>query len=483
MQIKVILQSVIATGDMYSLVPAMLLEPDLHIIIVHTSDSSSTVIQDFYRQSLGEINYHRQVHHLNYDGVFRKIDCRTTARSALVGKGYLKPQEDLHVTPLPISYGTRYLAAAYRQGAASARHRLSQAWALEQRSSIATIQAWWQSHNVNTGLATVVLWNRYSGTNGGAHPEHDTDIKGQEQLIRLARRKNWQIILTGDSPPLAAEQQEQIQLLLRYPEVIDLTTFWNQTNWPGHSRACQLKTWYCLAKMAPVIHLGMLSGALEPVAMLGGQVVYMINPKCFGSARMKAWENIPELAYRRVELSTPPRAAGKFLVSERSTLNGIKQKQQQTNRFFVEATQLTWRAAARQCRHAAAKLEIITGTLHKQAAKMTTTAAWIALEGFARDYIHSLQALFVDAYAWQSHVVAPLQRGLAIGRDRYRQLQITSSALEETWQKAHASGTLMLPPAVEQKISTYPAGFAEEDLEKVSRELARAAGHLPQMKK
>jgi hypothetical protein len=174
----------------------------------------------------------------------------------------------------------------------------------------------------------LVLWSRFTGKKGEYHPEHDTSFHGIAQMAWMAAELGYYVIIAGDKPILHENVINQFQRKRRFDEIVaeidhyygemrcyNLTEFWTEPQWKFLSsgkRMMQFKIYELLHLNCDVRHLGMRSGNLEALALLGYFVRYMEEEKSYGGERMVAWHGT-SIGYERILLHEPPTRVGKFI--------------------------------------------------------------------------------------------------------------------------------------------------------------------------
>lgn len=163
----------------------------------------------------------------------------------------------------------------------------------------------------------LVLWSRQSGKKGGAHLEMDSSYTAIRQLAKFFSDKAT-VLLTGDE-----RNGKLAQIASWYPHVIDVSTMWDDKSpfWTKSSGAKDDRSWgekfagnTYLAQFAfykylagdyNVIHLGMRSGMLESMSLMGMTTFYMEPTVCGSTKRMLAFSdaNIP---YHRIQIGGLP---------------------------------------------------------------------------------------------------------------------------------------------------------------------------------
>lgn len=214
------------------------------------------------------------------------------------------------------------------------------------KSKDEAIADWLRDKNIPThGNSIAILWSRFSGKKGDIHLEHDTSYQGIRQLVLELAPKYQTVIIAGDpsATPNGAKKYDEIATAYGV-NVFNLTGFWETDKenpkliaWGGNTRLGQLKLYDYLdryfvpankkaaQKHEGLKHLGARSGNLELMAMLGHTVRYMEEPDSQGGTRMKAWHHHADgktrsggdaTGYERIMISRPPTRSGKYLVDK-----------------------------------------------------------------------------------------------------------------------------------------------------------------------
>lgn len=165
----------------------------------------------------------------------------------------------------------------------------------------------------------LVLWSRQSGKRGGAHFELDTGYAGIRQLVEYFAPAKATVLLAGD------ESKGKLgEIASRYPQVIDIAEMWKDEFWKTHFAKvpvlAQLAFFKFLAEDYNVVHLGMRSGMLETMGLLGMQTFYMEPAPCPSGGRMVAFVQAG-IPYTRIAIQEPPGLTG--LAGQQSIRNGI----------------------------------------------------------------------------------------------------------------------------------------------------------------
>ncbi len=158
----------------------------------------------------------------------------------------------------------------------------------------------------------VVLWSRQSGKRGGAHIELDSSFAGIKQLAALFCG-NCSVILAGDEKfksPHDKSDGKLAAIAKSLPNVVDLSNMWDDPLWAkfkenGVNRLAQLLVYRHLAESHAVVHVGMRSGNLEGMALLGMKTFFLEPETCKTGDRMIAFEE-GGIPYCRIQLKRMP---------------------------------------------------------------------------------------------------------------------------------------------------------------------------------
>ena len=135
----------------------------------------------------------------------------------------------------------------------------------------------------------LVLWSRQSGKKGGAHLELDSSYEGIRQLAHYfaVESPRATVLLAGD------ERNGKLAYLgTQDAHVIDVSEMWKGPVWTrlfGEATFLgQFAFFKYLANDYNVIHLGMRSGVLEAMALLGMETFYL-EPVSLETGSGKGW--------------------------------------------------------------------------------------------------------------------------------------------------------------------------------------------------
>jgi hypothetical protein len=184
----------------------------------------------------------------------------------------------------------------------------------------------------------VVLWSRFTGKKGEYHPEHDTSFKGMAQMAWLATALGYFVVIAGDKPIVHGAVRDPLKRAQRYAALassieryygecrcFNLTEFWTEADWKALSlgkRVAQYQIYELLHRTCDVRHLGMRSGNLEALALLGYFTSYMEEEQSYGGGRMVAWHGT-EIGYERILLKEPPTRVGRYIHHDLKLKQGV----------------------------------------------------------------------------------------------------------------------------------------------------------------
>ncbi|MEU6601856.1 hypothetical protein [Streptomyces flaveolus] len=349
------------TGDMFGTAAALVVNPKLHVTVL-TGPKHPDQVGGFLRNSLEpaiQARYQRDLVKLrNKPGITPEAlaagekDLRTRfekERAAEFARVHVLYSEDPHglytsVTrkdellpheladpPVPENLRSVHL----QRPVAHSTHEVTERWGTQGHERNKIRAAWGLSGTPDTRATAflaeqgvpdndkyVVLWSRFSGKNGGAHPQHDTSVTGLRQIID-ALPDDVTVIIAGDKRPSGADRYQE--LAQTHPNVFDLTEFWKQPAWRSHfpnaTRADQFKVFDSLAqKGADLKHLGFRSGNLEPYALIGHQVRYLEEAGNLQAGRLEPWHST--VGYERITISKVPTLTGQWVTHEVSQAGG-----------------------------------------------------------------------------------------------------------------------------------------------------------------
>ncbi len=178
---------------------------------------------------------------------------------------------------------------------------------------------------VTKGQKYVILWTRFSGKDGGAHPELDDSWTGVGQVIHGLLKANQNVIVVGrprtgkDIPTKINEHLDALDEDDAVPR--DRMQIWGEY-WKkdggdpnkkiiGPSRAAEYaiflrmisSEWNC-----PLVHLGMRSGAMDAAALLGMRTLFIEDRNNQQIARTTKWTGSgnDNPLYKRIDVDELP---------------------------------------------------------------------------------------------------------------------------------------------------------------------------------
>jgi hypothetical protein len=172
----------------------------------------------------------------------------------------------------------------------------------------------------------LVLWSRQSGKKGGAHFELDTSYQGIRQLVGHFAPAKATVVLAGDE-----RNGKLAEIASGSPQVVNVAGMWDDQFWKDNFASvnvlAQLALFKFLAEDYNVVHLGMRSGMLETMALLGMKVFYMEPAPCPSGTRMLAFQRVG-IPYSRIQIKEPPGLTG--LAGQQAIVRGVKAPSLQT---------------------------------------------------------------------------------------------------------------------------------------------------------
>lgn len=154
----------------------------------------------------------------------------------------------------------------------------------------------------------LVLWSRQSGKRGGAHIELDSSYEGIRQLARYfaINQASATVLLAGDESKsggkLAGLATESVQ-------IVNISNMWEDSAWtkdplksaPYLGQFAFFKHW---SRLFNVVHLGMRSGILEAMSLMGMTTFFMEPDVCPSGSRMLAFSRAA-VPYTRIQIEAP----------------------------------------------------------------------------------------------------------------------------------------------------------------------------------
>jgi hypothetical protein len=157
----------------------------------------------------------------------------------------------------------------------------------------------------------VVLWSRQSGKSGGAHLELDSSFQGIRQLAEAFCATNRAtVVLAGDE-----RGTKMHDLAARSVHIVNATEMWKAPVWErmfGDAKfLAQFAFFKYLADDYNVVHVGMRSGLLEAMALLGMQTFYLEGVGSQSGNRMLAFSS-NGITYTRIQIDRAPGLTGRL---------------------------------------------------------------------------------------------------------------------------------------------------------------------------
>jgi len=225
--------------------------------------------------------------------------------------------------PRSITAVTGLLANIWESNPEAARAAVARAWKVgklppeQQRALFDYMNQVFAKTNVNMRKNIVVLWSRKSGKRGGAHLELDSSYKGIRQLAWNFAEvdKRSTVLLAGDESNFKMEQYARNEL-----QIVNVTNMWDAPVWKDvfgdATFLAQFAFYKYLAIDYNVVHVGMRSGMLEAMALLGMQTFYLEGHGSGSGERMLAFSHAG-ITYTRVQIEDAPSLTGRISESQK----------------------------------------------------------------------------------------------------------------------------------------------------------------------
>ena len=168
----------------------------------------------------------------------------------------------------------------------------------------------------------VVLWSRQSGKLGGAHLELDSSFKAIRQLAEQFAVVNMRatVVLAGDE-----KDTKMAQFANTSPHIVNATNMWKAPVWTAMfgeaTFLAQFAFFKYLAEDYNVVHVGMRSGMLESMALLGMTTFYLEGAGSGSGDRMLTFSRAG-IPYARVQIEDAPGITGR--ISETKNLHTME---------------------------------------------------------------------------------------------------------------------------------------------------------------
>jgi hypothetical protein len=328
-----IFQAGYMSGDSYSASAYLAIDPDARIILVKDSkepqDKTGSAVLKFYRECglAGRVDLFdisqttiqaKQLWTTVKDNYKQRAPAppkqtftgAPTTTPQLLSRFYydIAPQNSW---PRSITAVTGLLANVFESSYGESAQKVAALWKIGKFDTDTKFALWEYAGTrfAKTGVGNirkniVVIWSRQSGKNGGAHVELDSSYAGIKQLVDYFAPAKATVILAGDerNGKLAA-------LAAGSTQVVNCAEMWKDQFWSDHfagvSVLAQLAFFKFLEEGFKVIHVGMRSGMLETMGLLGMTTFYLEPDVCPSGDRMLAFSraNIP---YTRIQIQAPP---------------------------------------------------------------------------------------------------------------------------------------------------------------------------------
>lgn len=341
-----LLQCSYMPGDTFGVSAALALIPDLTLILVidrNLADNKDSQIRGFYTEC-GQQGRVRELDITNFKAPTKRIwrefhtssDTRSVPAAVTWEGNYndavaVAKKNDVqkvnmvlsHIYrdlcgnswPAPIEEVTGWVGKQFEAGGEAALKKVAESWKMATISTnmSETLDGYIKAKKLDQlRKNVVVLWSRQSGKRGGAHIELDSSFAGIKQLAAFFCA-NYSVILAGDEKFKGADGKSDGKLAAiakNLPFVTDLSNMWDDPLWKdfkvnGVNRLAQLLVYHHIAEHHNVIHIGMRSGNLEGMALLGMKTFFFEPDTCPTGDRMVAFEN-GGIPYCRIQLTRMP---------------------------------------------------------------------------------------------------------------------------------------------------------------------------------
>ncbi|MEZ5403605.1 MAG: hypothetical protein R2729_28250 [Bryobacteraceae bacterium] len=331
-------QSAYMSGDQFAVGAALRSEASSRLILLHTAAEVNKAkdLVKFYATSCGLTGARLlPVQVSNSNLAFRECSGVVTARATGQTPAPTIPQlaflAGLHSKARLYSVGgaTSTVAAAVLSGSPDMVTQWSKVDPSKNSYWAYRVDKFLQG-KVTANQPYVILWTRFSGKDGGAHPELDDSWTGLGQVIHRLLEDGRNIIVVGrprsgkDIPTKLNAHLNELDRVKVAPRTNlkiwgeywkkDPTHF--NTKITGASRAAEYgiflrmttAPWNC-----KIVHLGMRSGAMDAAALLGMRTLFVEEHGNQQIDRTTKWTGIANSnrLYKRVEVSELPTATAK----------------------------------------------------------------------------------------------------------------------------------------------------------------------------
>jgi hypothetical protein len=315
---RVIIQGGYMTGDQFGISGALTLDASLVVLVLkqttHPKDQTGLMLKLYESATGGAAGRVGSLTVVDAVTMYKKltkspvkfraedvsdVDIRNALNALNIEKG--------DVQFLTVGIATSILGD--QAGDRYARSDIEATW-VDPRLNDEELQMFLQGRRIYTNGKYLFLWIRMSGRTGGAHAELDTGREALSKVLpELESQTGRTAVLVGDAFDKAG----------RFATTIDMIEYWKKfapftryKDIPGRKAQLSLYNYMFRAKY-DVVHLGMRSGVLESVALLGMAVIYLEerdNPQ-----RDRMLKLVGGIAnYKQLELEKPPTRTGQVLV-------------------------------------------------------------------------------------------------------------------------------------------------------------------------
>jgi hypothetical protein len=325
-----------SSGDMFGIGASALLKDNLHVVVYQYDkdgqDHAGTMVE-FFAALLTEKRVKHAKLEKKVSNPSRKHELISKAMVASIAELMAETQTFCWIAPY--NMGTYFLMNRFPLGGETARARIREGFQVDYKEINPKIAEFVTQKTLPLDALCnrriLVLWSRFSGKKGYYHAEHDSSFHGIAQLVWLATELGYYVIIAGDKPVVHTKVEEPGRRAGRYDEIclavaahygqprcFNMTEFWTELEWKNlkASRITQFHVYEHLHRHCDVRHLGMRSGNMEALALLGYFVRYMEEVGSWGGPRMEAWHG-KGIGYERILLKQPPTRLGKYLQQDR----------------------------------------------------------------------------------------------------------------------------------------------------------------------
>ena len=205
----------------------------------------------------------------------------------------------------------------------------------------ARIDDYLKAKDVQTKTSYAIMWTRFSGKGGGAHPELDDSYKGLVQVIHGLLGKSLNVIVVGmqrENKPVKDKLDKHWpdldktngtvartdKNLILFGEYWKSDTGQARSEITGPHRAAECALFIRMTQSAwdcKIVHLGMRSGAMDAAALLGMKTLFIEDSSNPQIARTQKWTGSGNTnpVYQRVPVAALPSQAAREKKAEGKT--------------------------------------------------------------------------------------------------------------------------------------------------------------------